>query len=32
MFHGFFNMQALLDDADTAHTMAATLTAKAFNA
>jgi acetyl esterase len=32
MFHGFFNMQALLDDADTAHTMAATLTAKALNA
>jgi len=32
MFHGFFNMQALLDDADTAHTLAATLTAKAFNA
>ncbi|CAB4657878.1 unannotated protein [freshwater metagenome] len=32
MFHGFFSMHALLDDADTAHTMAATLTAKAFNA
>lgn len=32
MFHGFFNMQAMLDDADTAHTMSATLVAKAFNA
>jgi acetyl esterase len=32
MFHGFFNMVRFLDDADTAHTMAATLTAKALRA
>jgi acetyl esterase len=32
MYHGFFNMQPFLDDADTAHTMAATLTAKALGA
>lgn len=32
MFHGFFNMVPFLDDADTAHTLAATLTAKALGA
>lgn len=30
MYHGFFNMAAHLDDADTAHTMAATLVSRAL--
>lgn len=32
MYHGFFSMHALLDDANTAHAMSALLLAKAFNA
>ena len=32
MFHSFFQMHQLLDDANTAHTLAASMVAKAFNA
>jgi acetyl esterase len=32
MFHSFFGMVGLLDDADTAHTLAAHMTAKALSA
>lgn len=32
MYHGFFSMHALLDDAHTAHTVSAQMLAKAFNA
>jgi len=32
MFHSFFGMLGLLDDADTAHTLAANMTAKSFGA
>jgi acetyl esterase len=32
MFHSFFGMVGLLDDADSAHTLAATMTAKALSA
>jgi len=32
MFHSFFQMHQLLDDANTAHTLAASMVAKALNA
>jgi acetyl esterase len=32
MFHSFFQMHQLLDDANSAHTLAASMVAKAFNA